>query len=472
MLTVPTLKPGDQPFSPDLQEALGQNSGISEGVPDQDPQCLFDHAVVKDSITALHQEIDKNLDRLASYEGMAIANILPDQDRHSAEQIHQHKNNMKTPLQQHLFDQMTQELLVRTKQRAKALHLRKIRQYQAETIERQNRELAKRALSEENLFDDQIQTRYRDMILFNLETLHQDLPEKERGERLDDASRELYRKIMDSRLERDPDRLDAILSAPAVRRALGEEEAKNYDAKVARALRDLSVSRAAREWMDGDISPEEAEKRAKQWGEDETEILDRYRRFRADKNEKQALTHILAVQSAWAALQEGGYRHEASPAWAVRNHPSLYALLQGLLDSWLENGGQAPEPDYARFLAHMTNTNRQEMWAALAEEEGAHGFIRAMGGVEGWAFDCASRKLLAKSTVGDKALVRDLLFAREAFSRMAADSLVREGEENEFLTRVYHDRRCKASRLDCEALLFSELRDLLENTACIDGLKQ
>lgn len=501
MLKVPDLKPGQEPFDPDFEYhmhpgiqtsdhhlAIGEDArradsdddsgAILMGMRDQtggglrnrraDPEYqaaalareILDRAVVKDAVTSLHLEDDVQMNGLAAYSGLKICDIVKDQEKFLHAQESKYAAAFADDRQRRMFQHMTREYFAHALVRARALRNRKVREYQIEVIERQNAEFAERALRPENVFNDVAQTAYRDMILFNLDTLYSDLSDAERKEKLDSASLAFYRKVMDRRLEQNPERLQTMLDAPAVRRVLGKELSEEYGQRTAKAIRDDHIRAEAAKWLAEDLNPSAARLEADAVFPDPAErsvAWEHYSHNRHLDNQKIYLTHILNIDQTWRMLAEEDYRREAIPAWVLRNDPPLLEFLLKQLAAKERAGGTGSEPDYGYFMDFVASYNPHRMSERLRDDKELYSFVDMLGGPDSPVFQTSLRLLLGKLTEADEALLRDMRQACERFSL----SGIEESSCNTFLSRFFCARRIRMAREEITELTDAETTELI-----------
>ena len=504
MLKVPDLKPGQEPFDPDFEYhmhpgiqasdhhlAIGgdarsagaddDSGAILMGMRDQaggglrkrrtDPEYqaaalareILDRVIVKDAVTSLHLEDDTQMKELAAYSGLKICDIIKDQEKFLHAQESKYIASFADDRQRRMFQHMTREYFAQAMIRARALRNRKVREYQIEVIERQNAEFAERALRQENIFNDAAQTAYRDMILFNLDTLYSDLPEAERKEKLDGASLAFYRKVMDRRLEQNPERLQTMLDAPAVKRVLGKELAEEYGQRTAKAIRDDHIRAEAAKWLAEDLNPGAARLEADAVFPDPAErsvAWEHYSHNRHLDNQKIYLTRILNIDQTWRALAEEDYRREAIPAWVWRNDPPLLEFLLKQLAAKERAGRTSPEPDYGYFMDFVAGYDPHRMSERLRDDKELYSFVDTLGGPDSPVFQTSLRLLLGKLTGPDEALLRDMRQACESFSLSGAE----ESFRNVFLSRFYCSRRIQMAREDVTEFTDAEVTELIESS--------
>lgn len=510
MLKVPELKPGQEPFDPDfeyhmhpgikstdhflpaardgeaetsledsgailmgMRNQLGENARrkrrkANRHYPEErELGATLDHIVVKDAITTLHREGDEQMRLLSSYEGIRICDIVPDQQRFLNEQADKYKALFSDDRQKHLFKIMTRDYFEQALHAARLLRNRKIRHYQTEAIERQNREFVERALRPESVFDDQLQTAYRDMILFNLENLYADLPPTDRNARLDEASNAFYRKIIDKRLELDPARLRPILDSAAIRRVLGKRDIAYYEDRIRQALRDDELEVLARDWVKSDLNPLAAKLEADGVVTNPDEraiVMEHYRYWRYNDNQKRYLTIILNAENAWREIEQGYHRRESLPLWVRRGNPYLRRFLLAMLSDRERGGGLFSEPDYPAFLDFPAGFDPFETSESIRNEEELYSLAEKLGGLKGEPFQIVVRILLGKKSDADTLFIRDLEYARRFFTsaRLVEDDESRAEYEQLFLICFVRERKVKMERESLTRLYESELLELAE----------
>lgn len=196
MLRAPELKTmnqANQLFNPDLQSAIAPtrmeatDRFVVDAASDTDAD-LLDAALIKNAVTVLHREEEREMQTLSRYAEAQIAEIVDDHGKFLKNQKDTAVQALKTNRQKQLFEFMTEAYFRQSLDRAKALQKRKIREFHIDAVEQQNREFLNRALAPENAVNDDAQTAYRNMILFNLENLYQDAPQAERAKALDEAA--------------------------------------------------------------------------------------------------------------------------------------------------------------------------------------------------------------------------------------------------------------------------------------------
>ncbi len=430
MLKIPELKPGDTPFAadnPDLFAADFTDHALVFGKPTQEnpaakpaelsPENLLQHLLVKDTLTSLHREDDAQTAKLRTYTGLQIQDLIPEQKRFLQAQKDKYNTLFKEEGQRRLFQEMSRSYFSQALTRAENLQRQKIRDYQHEVIDRQNQELLERALRPENAFNDLLQTDYRDLILHNLETTLADLPEAERKERLDTLSRDIYRRIMDKRLELDPKQVVNILKAPAVRRVLGEVESGAYEQKALEAARRHELRLLAQRWLAEDLTPTAAKARAKQeLGDDEAkQVFTEYAALRYQKNRKLYLGRIVDLTRVWRLILETDLQPHAIPYWVQHGNPELYACLLNLLAKREQNGGAIPDPDYTCFLSFCDSFSPEKTAEKLRSAKEIYDLAEALGGPDSDSFAVMVRILIGKAKAVDWLWLRDLRLARDRY---------------------------------------------------------
>ncbi len=483
MLQIPELKPGQTPFDPALtglfntdsseQKLLyparaNANASSKNAAAEQSPENLLKHLLVKDSLTSLHREDDEETGKLLAYTGTQIQDLVPDQKRFLKAQENKYLAIFQEEGLRRLFQEMSRGYFSQALAQAEALRDRKIREYQQEVCERQNRELLERALRPENVFNDLLQTDYRNMILYNLESTLLDKPEAERRQCLDNLSREIYRRIMDKRLELDPQQVTTIIKAAAVRRVLGEEESAIYETKARQALRKNELRRQAHAWLADNLSPSEVNTRSRQDFPDPEEakqVREDYAALRYQKNRKQYLARSVDLTRVWRLIQEKDLNPQAIPFWVRHTQPKLHACLMELLEKREANGGAIPDPDYQRFLAFMDSFSPQAAAEKLHAEQELYSLTLALGGPDSNAYQVLLRILIGKAVAADWNWLQALQFARDEYQRRHPGDAEKESSShsdlNRFLAGFDQARRLQLVKNSAQEMDTIELRELL-----------
>ena len=502
MLRIPEPRPGARAFDPDADvpshAALGPTNHslslrMTDGARDEAvksgailmgfrqrpdagdaairPEDILDHAVVKDALTALHREGDGQLTALAARTGVEIGSIVKDQERFLRDQETRYNARFTDDGQRLLFRQMSREYFGQARERAGAIRDRRILEYREEATLRQNEEFVNQALRPENIFDDLLQTQYRDMLLFNLENLYADLPDADREARLDAACRDYYAAILERRLELDPGRMRVMLAAPSVRRVLGGELTDLYEKQADQAMRADEVRTAGKTWAEAGFDSREAKTeggRRFPGGEERAAALAEYNECRRLANRRLCLGRMEETTLAWDAMREGGFSRNAIPAGVRRNHPALYDVLARMAEARLRNGGQPPDADYLRLDEFAAGFDPSTTLEKLRDETEIHSLLADLGGPDTSACQAVLRLIAGESTPGDRALFADLGLARSLAEAAAGESAT-DDELREFLGRFAILRRIRMMRNGVEELDETEVAELCGGLSLSDG---
>ncbi len=500
MLSVPELKPDQEPFNPDafypvhpslkagnhaLPIASAPFAPVAPATPEEgdslsSPASLreeenaastraLDHALVKEAITSLHLEDDSETEKLRAYAREQICDIVPDYARFVASQKDKYANLLKTNTQRHFFRQVASSYFARASERSYGIRNAVIRRFQKEVIEKQNQEFLARALRPENLMNDALQTQYRDMILHNLELLLPDAPADERRAALDAACRELYIKIMDKRLAVSPHSLEPILGSPAVKRVFSGDELRTYRESMRKAISSQLLSKKALLWVQDDVSPEEAKRMAgvKHADDDERKSLLRFfEQHRHTRNRKRFLQTILDLDNAWRALREAEYNPAAIPDWVKNGDSGLFECVVRTLAVHEKNGGLHPAPDYLDLIEFIKSFDPHAVADRFADAGTVYTFVDRLGGPDSAAFLAVLRLLLSKSTEADRNWFAGLASAYEGYCSEHDVVMDDEGERdriNSFVGMFDECRRLKLLRDEREELDPLEVRGLIDD---------
>lgn len=380
----------------------------------RDRAAMLDDAVVRNALTDLHERGEWFAAELGDVNGPDAADIVVKARAFLRDQERDILSRFSTGSQKQRFAPCFAAYAQGFLAKAEALRDVKIRRYRIETAERQNAAFLAIALRPENILNDALQTRLRDMYLLNIDDLLADVSEGERRSRLDEAHREFCRAVLDKRLELDPSRMGALLGAPAVARVLGDELAGQYRRLATAAIRDDALRETARIWSAEGLSPAEARARAAAELPDADErrtALTHYRRFHDRAGGEAARRFAAELGEAWNRTFSGGDA-ETFLAMLARSDPDLAACLRGMADERFAGGGFAPDPDYALFL-RLTDSPGE----ALRKLRRRPDFLRVMRELGGWPaapFQACLRAALGEGTAEDKRLVEDLRLARRA----------------------------------------------------------
>lgn len=505
MLRVPELKSGEEPFDPEFTRhpgtgfssfpdghtlsvfgkmengTLGRDGLLTDAIsPPADQQkkvaavnleyqeslkvkSLLRHGMIKDAITNLHREDDAQMAKLEQYDAARIADIPRDHERFLAAQEEKYGAMFADESQRRLFREMTRGYCAHSLMKAKALRNRKASDYLGQAIERQNDELVQRALLPENLFNDEMQTGYRNMILHNHETLLQETGGTERRAKLDAVSNMLYRKILDARLEADPEQLRRMLDAPEIRRVLGKAAVAEYEKKIESALQEMAMRAESRDLAEGEAPPEEARKFLRQKYPDAENSLKAeryYRNYRHAANSSRYLTAILNAANTWKIVMESGLREESIPNWVHRNDPALLDFLLSMLETRRRDGGFPGTPDYCRLLDFAADFAPEEVAEELRTETAVYELMLKLGGPDAGAFEAVLRLVMAKSSEKDRAWFADLRLAAQC-ARAEFGEKMDAGIVQHFLAGFDVDRRLRMEREGVDRLEEAKIRELI-----------
>ncbi len=484
MLKVPELKPGQTPYDPAFtnmfpDEAPGHNLLLPDkadpnpaaggATAELSPEDLLKHLLVKDALTSLHREDDAETAKFLAYSGPQLQDLLPDLKRFLKAQEDKYLAGFKEEGQRRLFQEMSRGYFQNALAQAEALRDRKIREYRQEVCDRQNSELLERALRPENVFNDLLQTDYRNLILYNLESTILDKPESERRQRLDALSRDIYRRIMDKRLELDPQQITVILKAAAVRRVLGEEESALYEEKARTAMRKSEIRRQAYRWLTDNLSPAEVKTLSREAFPDPAEAKEareEYLTYRYQQNRKQYLARIVDLTRVWRLIKEKDLNPQAIPFWVRHNQPELHTCLKELLNQREANGGAVPDLDYRQFLAFMDSFSPHATADKLQSEAELYQLTLGLGGPDSPAWDVLMRILIGKATPADWNWLENLREARDEFHRQgqseeATDKSQYQTALNCFLSGFDQARRLMLTKNGTTEMDAISLRELL-----------
>lgn len=462
MLTVPHLKPGQTPFDPALDNLIlpSPTSEYSSPSPDLQPSPtdLLNHAIVKDTLTSLHQEDDENFDTLQTYSALKLYTMEKEHKTFLQSQKHKFLNSLPDPNLKQLFLTLTKPYFDWSLQRVTNLYLSKINSYRNDVIERQNAEFVNLALKPENAFNDALQTRYRDMILFNLDTLYEDVPNEERKNILDKAEKTFYRKIIEKRLELDPSSIDSILNAAVVRRTLPSDEIDTFTLLASEAVRQDEWKRQAQRWVDEKIDQEEVKRKivsTTKTDEERNAFQAIYDRIVCARDRKECLAAILNTINVWNIVIENGGRVEDIPLWVDRVNPVLKEYIVEALERRERCGGRGEVVNYLFVLDFIERFEAGKGFGEICEEKKLYLLIEKAGGVESEVFGVLLRFIVGAKEEGDEKWIEDFLVAREVLKE-------RGGEEgNEFLRRFGRIRQMRMAKGEGKGLDELEIRKIL-----------
>lgn len=460
MLRAPEIP--ETPYDPSVDAVIAPSALLEpRQSAETEDDALLDATLVKHAVTALHQEEERQFRSYEDYSEARIADIVDDHALFLKNQRTTCTQALKTNRRKSMFEIMTGAYFSQSMNRARHLQRQKAREFHIQTVEAQNTEFLNRALLPENILDDQTQTAYRNIILFNLETLYAEAPAAERSKALDDAAAVIYRKILEKRLEISPAAAYPLLNAPAVRRVLGDAAVREYRKKAARIERDEALRREATELVDKDVPPSGAKKWAKRKSPEDREVLLRlYERLRLAHHRKQCFTRILNMEAVWREVSANNFNPDAIPAWVRPTDQRLYNAVMDALAEREKRGGMPVAPEYQTVLEFTAAYDPGKASEKLADEEKLYAFIAALGGPDAPAFNLCLRLLLGAGTDADKAWLRDLDIARRAYhDRVPADAGTAEGLQG-FLYRFDTARRIRLGRLGQDELDEIEVREI------------
>ncbi len=466
MLHVPEITTGSRPIDPDLQSLIAPSQDQNQNqtsIADADTVMdILDVALVKNIITRLHQEEEKQFQALKQYSESQIAELVDDHRTFLKTQKDIHCQTLTTNHRKNLFEFMTKTYFRQSINRAEKLRQQKIHEFHVETIKAQNQEFLNRALLPENALNDEAQTAYRNMILFNLETLHQDLPKAERDKILDDAAAILYEKIIEKRLEIAPEATAALLEADSVARVLGAKTVQKYRRQAAELKKDTALRRRAAAYVDEGLTPEQAKGKAEnEYPEDRESLLRHYKELRYCDNRKLYLTRILNMETVWRDLMKNEGNKTCIPVWVRNTDSALYSAILENLVLRERHGGLPPDPDYAMLLDFAGEFDPYVIAERFRDENELYRFITGLGGPDAPAFQAALRMLLGKAAVEDRTWFGDLSKADAALAEQNGGERLDKGERQERLRRFDVERGIALERGSHDKLTEMEVAGLL-----------
>ncbi|MCD7895953.1 MAG: hypothetical protein LUG50_04675, partial [Planctomycetaceae bacterium] len=307
MLRVPQLKPDDQPFDPnkryttaDLKPsdhylkvgkaapsasmlpaanpsspaasgpgaATDQSRSPTAASPDPEAErravrdAVYDDAIVRDALTGLHERGNAFRREIENGPGRDAASMDKRTDEFLKEQRKDLAADFQNDRQKSLFAMGFDAYASQTAAWRDAVRDEKTERYEQEVNERQRSMFRDLAVSRETLFDDQAQSRYRDMILLRVDNELRDAPADARQAALDAADGEFCRLVLDRRLEQDPSRTRTLLDSPAVRRVVGDDDIRRYEERAAAALKRDELAAVGRRWSADGMTPDDAAREA------------------------------------------------------------------------------------------------------------------------------------------------------------------------------------------------------------------
>jgi hypothetical protein len=423
---------------------------------------VLDIALVKSAITRLHQEEEKQFQTLEQYAETQIAGLVDDHRAFLKTQKDAYDRVLADNRRKNLFEFMTKAYFRQSLERAGELQRRKINEFQVESVSAQNREFLNRALLPENATNDEAQTAYRNMILFNLENLHHDAPKEERDAILDNAAATLYRKIIEKRLEIAPETAAALLEAPSVARILDKEEVREYRRRAAALKKDGALRRRAAAYVDRGLTPRQAKENAgSDSPEDREALLRHYRELRYCDSRKLYLTRILNMETVWRDLMKNEGDRASLPAWVRNTDPALYAAILENLALRERHGGLPPDPEYALLLDFADEFDPYRAAERFRDENALYRFVTGLGGPDAPAFQAVLRMLLGKATQEDKAWLGDLSRAGAVMAERNGGERPDKREAQEWLRRFDAERGILLERGSHDKLTEAEAAEIL-----------
>lgn len=509
MLHAPELKPGDIPFDPDIHYRMHSKirptdhylkiNGGNRADPSGDAllwgaggpaeresagepanreleaikkrNAAFDDAHLRSVLTDMHERGDAFEESLEKLSGREVGDIIKRTETFLKNQWKDLQGRLTSDRQRRFFESAFASFRDTTYSRARALQEHKTRLYQAEVTERQNKVFLEQALRPENLFNDELQTVYRDMCLLNLDNLHPELPERERTGKLDAASAEFCRRILDKRLELDPARMRRMLDAPAVRRVLGTELLERYESRAAEAARNEAIRENARQWAEAEMNPADAGKKAAAMYRDAAEreaALKFYREFREPESRLEAARNLTEIDAAWREITREKNGASRSLNAVRHSDPELAVRLEEALASHRRSGGVPARPDYP-FLLRLTDAfdpfdAAEELRDRLRAVEV---YIR-LGGPEAQELGLYLRMFQGTARSDDQALLEALRLARDC-ALAKREETVSIDEMKRYLGLFIENMRLFMKKNESGALELSERTELVRKT--MEGMK-
>ena len=466
MLRAPEMQTESRPADPDLQSLItrpkNQNQDPSSVSTADIAMDTLDIALVKNAITHLHQEEEKQFQTLKQYSESQIAKLVDDHQAFLKTQKNTYNQTLVTTHRNNLFELMAETYFHQSLERAKKLQAQKIREFHIETVNTQNQEFLNRALLPENVLNDETQTAYRNMILFNLENLHQDTPKEERDKILDAAAATLYEKIIEKRLEIAPETTTVLLEADSVIRVLGKETVNKYRLQAIRLKKDEMLRRQAAAYVDKGFTPEQAKENAENKApEDRESLLRHYQELRYCDSRKLYLTRILNMETVWRDLMKNDGDKACLPVWVHNTDPALHSALLENLSLREQHGGLPPAPDYALLLEFAAEFEPYATAERFRDEDELYRFITGLGGPDAPAFQAALRMLLGKATREDEAWFEDLSRADMAMTKHNGGERLDKQKMQEHFRRFDAERRILLERGEHDKLTEAEVAGIL-----------
>lgn len=471
MLTVPHLKPGQTPYDPALytltqvieDPVIASDSHDSDSPAQPSLTTLLHHSLVKDALTSLHQEDNDNFALLQTHSALQLCTMEKDHKTFLENQKQKYLSTFPSTSLKQLFIAITPPYFAWSTQRVSFLYQSKVNSYRQEVIERQNLEFLNLAIQPENAFDDSLQTTYRDMILFNLDTLYESLPDDDRKQRLNQSSHTFYTKVIEKRLELDPSRLGVMLTASVVKRCLSPEELKKYQALATDAMRRDEWKRQARSWIDDDTDLSTVKKSIVSLTKTDADQMDFqsiYTNILNSENKKRCLGTILNAMNVWSLVVENGAKLEAIPPWVSRVNPELYAYITRAIKKREEGGGLPVDVDYGAIIKFIRGFDYQKALSHFSDELYLYSFIEKAGGVDSSLFGVILRLLLGSLEEEDGRWIADITLAYDVCVELFGRDFLKQGG-NDFLKRFDSLRQIRISNKDGKFIDELEIRSLL-----------
>ncbi len=508
MLRVPHLKPDDQPFDPDTNynaavlkpsdhylkvgktapatsvltapspttAAPGQDTAAAATANDPNAErtavrdAVYDGAIVRDALAGLHERGNAFRRDIESGPGRDAADVDKRTDDFLKEQRKDLAANFRNDRQKNLFAMGFDAYSQQTASWRDAVRDEKTALYEQEVNQRQRGMFRDLAVSRETLFDDQAQSRYRDMILLSVDNELRDAPTEKRQTALDAADNEFCRLVLDRRLEEDPSRTRPLLDSPAVRRVIGDDGIRKYEDQVAVAVRRDELAALGRQWSADGIAPDEAARQAESSLDesDRDAAITEYRRLRQRDNQAVLAANRQFVESAWQETDPaGGPDADRRLAALRRTDPVLADRFEAMRTEQAAAGGLPPRPDYARLLELTDDFDAASAGEQLRNREDVATLHRELGpGSDSFA----TYMKLADGSAGqeDGRRLDSLRRARAAATGLRGDSLDKAAL-SDFLYRYSEDARIYRERHGYAELDSAEEQAILQKTAAAMG---
>ena len=505
MLRVPDLKPDEEPFDPDREyqihpkiqqsnhmlrigggdDALAKDGAMLSGLahdgawkrpasPEESQElqairqrnATFDDATVRSALTDLHESGDDFERKLSELPGRQANDIGKFTDSFLKEQRENLASQMTNDQQKRHFELGFGAFSGETLVRSKAMREEKTRSWQSEVTERQNQVFLNRALRTDAVFNDEVQTGFRNMYLLNVDNLHADLPEAERKAKIDAANSDFCKQVLDKRLELDPARMRTMLDAPAVRRVLGDEVMKAYETKAALAVRTDEIGTLSKNWVDSGIEPGEAERMVFKLYPDKNErgfAFEQYQNLREKASREVVTQNLLHIDKTWREVRESGVGD--NPRLGVLRHtdPELASHMEKALLDQRKNGGAPAKPDYALLLKLTDDFDPRRSAENLRDRQQLLDVYGKLGGTESPEFSTYLRTFLGKSTPEDASRLDSLRLARD-IATADRDGDIPDSDMSKYLHQFSENSRIFMDRNGYKELDYSEKSLLARKT--------